>query len=561
MARLFPQLDASALRNLPSQAEAKFYEACRDQLRPDLLVIHSLALIRLSGNGSRQDGEADFVIFDPSHGILVVEVKGGGIDWSSVGRRGAHTIKDPFRQATTQKHTLIEYLRSDPRARHLNVPRILFGHAVAFPDVGDISRMRLPAAPAAIVAGTPDLLNLRRWLDRAFDYWAGDGTSKDQLGQAAMPAIEKIFCSPIHARPLLSNMLAQEETRRIELTRQQSRLLRALGMRQRAMICGGAGTGKTILALERAKETATAGKRTLLLCYNKPLSEYLKVGALGVTGLDAMTFHQLCDWRIRACRTEYGRDLLAEARREYPGSDEFDVQYPYALALSVELAPLRYEAIIVDEAQDFLLDFWLPLEMLLADTASGLLYAFLDHNQALYPRAARPPIQEAPFLLTINCRNTRVIHEAAYKYYEGIPTDHPDIDGGPIEALSAASVGAQATRIASRITSLIADEKVAANDIVVLVVKDSKQPLYRALQEKALPHGVTWALETHRNSDTVVVDTASRFKGLEAAVVFLCGFESVASGTCPELLYVALSRAKSRVFLVGSDAAIGACFS
>jgi hypothetical protein len=50
------------------------------------------------------------------------------------------------------------------------------------------------------------------------------------------------------------------------------------------------------------------------------------------------------------------------------------------------------------------------------------------------------------------------------------------------------------------------------------------------------------------------------FKGLEAAVVFLCGFETAASGTCPELLYVGLSRAKSRVFLVGSDAAISACF-
>jgi superfamily I DNA and RNA helicase len=54
----------------------------------------------------------------------------------------------------------------------------------------------------------------------------------------------------------------------------------------------------------------------------------------------------------------------------------------------------------------------------------------------------------------------------------------------------------------------------------------------------------------------VVIDTVSRFKGLEAAVVILCGFESIDVRADCELLYVGLSRAKSRVYLVGSAPAI-----
>jgi hypothetical protein len=100
---------------------------------------------------------------------------------------------------------------------------------------------------------------------------------------------------------------------------------------------------------------------------------------------------------------------------------------------------------------------------------------------------------------------------------------------------------------------------VSAGDIAVLVVKDHKQPIYEALSGKPLPRGTGWGFETHRAASSVVVDTVSRFKGLEAAAVFLCGFETAASVADRELLYVGLSRAKSRVYLTGSHASIGRC--
>jgi hypothetical protein len=563
MARMYPILDASALNGLSSQAEARFYVACCDQLPPTTLVIHSLALIRLTGDGRPQDAEADFVIIDQSRGVMVVEVKGGGIEfdprsgqWTSIGRSGRHQIKDPFRQAMSQKHALLSYVQDDSRYQQAGLGRLLFAHAVMFPDVDNIERLRMPSVPSAILGGRIQMGTLPNWLSGVFDFWIGDKENEGAPGASGLQALEKILCSPISVRPLLSLDLATEEAKRIELTRQQSRLLRAIGMRIRATICGGAGTGKTLLALERAREMARSGKRTLLLCYNRALGDHLKAAAEGVNNLHTMTFHQLCDWRVRVARSESGKDFLLQAEREFPRADRFNVQLPYALALSAEETSLRYDAIIVDEAQDFPADFWLPIEMLLADQATSHLYAFLDHNQSIYRGAAKPPIDESPFLLTTNCRNTRFIHEAAYRHYTGIETDYPEIDGSPVDELIANNPEAQAAKVASAVTRLLVDEKVTPKEVVVLVLKDSKQALYDAIGRKPLPRGVQWGVETHRVPGLITVDTVSRFKGLEAAIVFLCGFETASPLSDRELLYVGLSRAKSRAILVGSAEAI-----
>jgi superfamily I DNA and RNA helicase len=165
----------------------------------------------------------------------------------------------------------------------------------------------------------------------------------------------------------VSTRLQEEEIIRIRLTEQQARLLRALGTRKRAAICGGAGTGKTLLAVERAKSLARLGAKTLLLCYNRGLADHLKVVTEGISNLHPMSFHQLCDWRIRVVSSEQGRDLLSEARQTYPDEDCFDVQLPLALALSTEASNFRYDAVVVDEGQDFRDEFWFPLTCLLAE--------------------------------------------------------------------------------------------------------------------------------------------------------------------------------------------------
>jgi superfamily I DNA/RNA helicase len=69
-----------------------------------------------------------------------------------------------------------------------------------------------------------------------------------------------------------------------------------------------------------------------------------------------------------------GRNLLAEAQDAYPGDSvkhQFDVQMPYALALSNELLEEKFDAIVVDEAQDFSDEYWFAIEELLRDEVSA----------------------------------------------------------------------------------------------------------------------------------------------------------------------------------------------
>jgi hypothetical protein len=563
MARMIPLLSEVRLDTFESKAEADFYRACRDQLVDQVLVIHSLALVRLTAAGSREDGEADFVVIDPKRGLLVIEVKGGGVEfnpqtgvWTSIGSNGTNVIKDPFRQGSDQKHAIIDFFREDPRWKAIGGGRMLCGHAVCFPDVNHADRLKLPSSPKQIVGTLPNVTDISRWITAVFDYWAGTDSRNEPPGKSGLAFFEALLCDPIRVRPLLARDLAVEEERRIELTRQQARLLRAIGMRRRAIICGGAGTGKTLLAFERAQETAAAGLRTLFLSYNRALADHLKAAALGIEGLHVMTFHQLCDWRIGVALRETGKDLLSEARRAFPGADHYAVHLPMALTLAVEETAFRYDAIIVDEAQDFVAEFWLPIEMLLVNCNTSHLYAFSDHNQAIYAQSARPPIDDDAFILTSNCRNTKVIHDAAYRHYAGIETEGPSISGAPIEIMVANSIEGQAVRIVAAVTKLIVEEQVAPEEIVVLVVRDPKQALYAILKAKPLPRGTQWGIEQHRIERAVVVDTVSRFKGLEAAIVFLCGFESISEELDRELIYVGLSRAKSRVALVGTDRAI-----
>ena len=69
---------------------------------------------------------------------------------------------------------------------------------------------------------------------------------------------------------------AQDEDEQDHLTERQGVLLRATRSLPRVQFSGGAGSGKTWLAVEKAKILAKSGKRVGLFCYNKGLGQYLQ---------------------------------------------------------------------------------------------------------------------------------------------------------------------------------------------------------------------------------------------------------------------------------------------
>ncbi len=534
MTRIAPILSDEQLRRLPSQAEARVYQRCAAGIGDRRMVVFSMPWIRVSPYGTVRDGETDFTVFDEDRGILVIEVKGGGVhcdmatgDWHSLDGSGVqHLIKDPFRQATAEKYALRGFLEQDGKWSGLRIKPTL-GHAVMFPDLDTNDYLRGPDRPSEIMGWRSDVADMGAWLDGVLEFWSQK--RRAGIGASGIAVIKRLFFSDIEVKPLLSSVIEKEEKERIRLTDEQARVLRALGRQRRVVVSGGAGTGKTLLALEKARALSREGHRTLLLCYNRPLAMHLAACCQDIDQLEVTSFHQLCERIVRLGLDQSGIDLLEDAANTYPGMNRFDVHYPHALAMATEIIEERYDAIVVDEAQDFGQEYWMPVELLLRDAEQSILFIFYDHNQALYTRVSTFPITGEPFLLTRNCRNTRFIHNAAYTYYRGEETEPPPIEGAKIESVEASSRGSQAKRLHALVVSLIKEEKISAESIAVLVPSRDHLGFYSLLEGRPLPRPCGWAIEGYGIPDGVRVDTWRRFKGLEASIVVLWGADELDS--------------------------------
>lgn len=564
MARMIPQLSAAQLAALPSRAEARFYEACRDQLPQEVVVIYSANWIYRDGRGKLTEGEADFTILSPRTGLIIVEVKGGGVDfdpaigaWRSVDRQGQpHPIKDPFRQASSERHALLDQIKGHALWRQWSGGRFTIGHAVFFPDIGDAAPLVGPDRPRELMGVNADLRTLPRWLDSAMRFWRQPVDTP--LGVKGVRLIEDILCRPIDVRPILRATVDDAERQRIRLTANQAKTLRVLGGRRRAVISGGAGTGKTLLAIEKARQLAQDGLSVLLLCYNRPLAYWIAAGLADQPLITTLSYHQLCDLRARQALA-HGRDLMSEAAQAYPGHGDrhqFDIQMPFALALAADVVTERFDAIVVDEAQDFSDEYWFGAELQLRDQAAGHFYIFIDENQALYPRRGALPVEGEPFQLTVNCRNTSTIHVAGYRFYRGAQIDEPELHGPEVIWTHARTPQVQADEVAKRVHQWLKVEGIEAQDVTVLVASRPKATCYALLEQRNDAAGASWAIEDHSGCRAVLVDTVGRFKGLESQAVVLWIGDEVVDEAMWETAYVGLTRAKSLLAVIGSARAL-----
>lgn len=560
MARMIPHLTEEQLKGFPSRAEARFYEACRDRLPPDTVVIYSANWIYRDARGRINEGEADFTVLSPLGGVLAVEVKGGGVTfdsasgaWHSVDRIGQkHSIKDPFKQASKERHALLDQISGHASWRKWPGARLTIGHAVMFPDIGDPTPLIGPGRQRELVGANGDVQNIAPWFNRVMRFWRQ--ANDDALGAQGIRLVEDILCKSIDVRPVLRATVDDVEQQRIRLTANQAKILRVIGGRRRAVVSGGAGTGKTVLAVEKAKALAQSGMSVLLLCYNRPLADSIALGLRDEPRIQAQNYHQLCDQRIRQAHQK-GHDILKEAVDAYPGTGNqhrFDVQMPYALALSADVIDERFDAIVVDEAQDFSDEYWLGVEMLLRDQENGHLYIFIDENQALYPRKAKLPIEDEPFYLTNNCRNTAPIHEAGYRFYRGNPIDPPELAGQEVIWTAADKLEDQVDAVIRRVSQWIKVDGLRTEDVVVLVAKRPKGLPYELLKDLTETIGIEWAFEVHGKSRCVLVDTVARFKGMEAQAVVLWIGDEIIDEAQWETVYVGTTRAKSVLAVVAS---------
>ncbi|MBI5439908.1 MAG: NERD domain-containing protein, partial [Deltaproteobacteria bacterium] len=406
MARMFPTpLPAKAVEDPFRSAERRVYEALAGTLPKATTVFYGAAWLGRRDGGPPVDGEADFIVAHPDHGLLVLEVKGGGIArdgstgrWLSRDRTGhVHAIKDPLEQAVRTKHALLRKLKDLP-----GFPAwVDAGHGVILPDSRRSSALLGPEAPREIFAFADDMDRLGERIHEITRFWAGEG-SRHGLGSAGVERLVR-FLAPTFELPLPAGPALEEDERAIlRLTEEQFSVLDLLSRMRRVAVTGGAGTGKTILAREKARRLAAEGFRTLLTCASRPLAETLASQCRDLANLTVRCFGDLCRAFAEAVGLsppppQASEDLLARA-----------------LVEALDRRPEeRFDAVVVDEGQDFTEERWDLLRLALKDDDQGILYVFYDDNQRLRPECSRFLAGLPAVTLTKNLRNTRAIYEAA----------------------------------------------------------------------------------------------------------------------------------------------------
>lgn len=546
MAMMFPSVLPDYIRRDPfREAEVEVYDQLKVQLPDSYRCYYSRPWLGLTSMGEEKEGEADFVIAHPDRGFLVVEIKGGGVrrledteQWVSRNRLGiTNNIKDPVKQASDSKHVLLKKLRDNPG---WGGQWVTSRHGVIFPDCGPHKRDLGVGMPIFLFAFSTDMDRLNDWVEGRLSRHDEESSPGQGLKAGGMQVLHSILSGPIELRSSLRRSLKSDHREIERLTREQLDVLTSLEDQPQMGICGGAGTGKTILALEKACRIGEAEQRVLITCFNQPLGEHLRVLTRDSANVQAGHFHSVA------------AGLAKTAGIPMPpatSADFFATTLPNALVAAVRARPdLAFDAIVVDEGQDFNDGWLLALRLCLKDADRGCFYVFFDDNQKVYARNAGfvADLPQSRYYLTRNLRNTKAIHESARPWYSSPRISRPTgPDGEPVSWRLASSGKELRLGVAATLSELVGTHKVERRTIAVLTAGTvAGHPLIQAGQLCDVP----FATADENSSDSVVFDTIRRFKGLDRPVVILVDADRL---TDPELIYVGLSRPSLLLYVFG----------
>ena len=556
-----------------SAGEDRLAASLERGLKPPWAIYRNAAWLEKRPGEEPADGEADLVVAHPELGVMVIEVKGGRVGriggrWESVDRDAhAHPIKDPFAQVARQMHGLrrkCEALPAWPSRR------VRFARAVCLPDAA-YDRAMTPDGPREIVIDAGDMARAGERIGEIFDWWSASGDAAADggaPGEIGMKALHELLGRDLRIESPLAASVAVAEERIITLTERQFAILDTLHAHRRAVILGVAGSGKTLIAAEKARRLAAEGFDVLLTCFNRPLAEWL-AGTVGRhERVTVSTFHRLAE------------RLGQEAGLIGP-SPAHDTAYFDGLADILDRVLCdgggpRFDAIVVDEGQDLDSVWWLPLLDLLRDRERGVVYVFGDANQDLY-HAREPdelgvvmPERIDPFYLTENRRSTKAIHAFAQRFSQTDASAPPSValgpEGSPVEIVTYADDDPDACRraVAGALRGIIDRGRVAPSDCVVLTPRSARSswlmsadgsPVeawpYRLMPEYG-PEGAV--LPPPTKGGQVRVATIHRYKGLESPCVVLAEIDDrVDPGDLAGLLYVGATRARSHLVVVAGE--------
>lgn len=534
MAKMIPSTGPRA--HAAASREGYIYHAL-SLLPDDYYVVHSFDSVSTRG-GSYVEREADFVVFHPDLGILCVEAKAGaarcqgGVWYYGSGEMMSR--EGPYRQASGAKYRIMKCF--DERGLGALVNRCKFMHAVWFVSLTreEFSGFSLPPdASRDVTLFLDDLRNPEPAIRRIF--------SIDMYGREtrlshseAQDVVQRVLCPEFSIVPTTRMHYDLADVVFARLLDSQTRVLDFIRDQRFAVINGAAGTGKTLVAMERARRAAREGK-VLFLCYNALLKDDIAKRLSDQPGIDVRT---IAGFACSMCRTAEP-DYYALAER---------------LMAYLEDGGFPYDHVIVDEGQDFgvaaiedasILDILLEL----VSAKNGTFYLFYDRRQFVQGSEMPRFINDADCKLTlyVNCRNTEGIARCSMRSL-GESKDAEVLEGartsGPPQLFASEDRAAQAAFVDEQLGEF---RRRGLDNAVILTCKTESSSVLRAYVKDGC-----W------RSSGVKFSTCRKFKGLEADAVILVDvdesvWEPPTRAYDPEpglVFYTGASRAKHELRIV-----------
>jgi superfamily I DNA/RNA helicase len=547
MARMIPTYNPPA----HPHAEAKVYRWLAEGLSDAYEVYHSVDLLHETNNGLRE-AETDFVIVHPTKGLLILEVKGGreiyydGDTWHSISHQDKdHSTSDPFNQGRDNLHHLLSNGKEVglwQKEGEIKFPR---GYGVVFPDVAWTGNEPLPPdADHRLIRDQRLRRNTQQQIDQLMGSWSGKRGSTADATNQLQTFSRKVLQPTFRVKPSLKLQIAQNDDTFVRLTEEQNKVYNGvLKTNRRALIEGYAGTGKTFLALHRAAELGRDGHRTLFLCFNRHLATYASQQAEDVPNLTVSTFHHLA--KQAAARTPGLRFP------DRPDQEFWTTGAATLLLDAAERTGLSYDAILVDEAQDFQDAWWVAVQSLLAE--DGYFYVFTDPGQNIYHGNLKRELGlPTNICLKENCRSTQEIRSFAASILQRDETSASfTIQGQPVITKSFDAREDQYEQLLAVVKRLKQDEKLHSRDLLLLSPYTYDNMLladhnHRLGGYKVAPYDPL----TPPDQQTLYYESLQAFKGMEAPVVLLFDVRLDSSANTRENMYVATSRAQHVLYVL-----------
>ena len=480
------------------------------------------------------DVEIDLAVFIANRGIAVIEIKGGhisfdGSDWIQKDSKGSRII-NPATQAKKCMYSLRNFLRARWSQGNIRADWL-----VAFPNYKNIE-LGVASLPTSKILDATDLSNPLKKILNQLD---NQPAASQAYGDAWIKAAESILKPIASIDAEYSEVLESNHQYIKDLTHDRRNSLDQLQDNERYFVYGPAGSGKSWMAFEQAKRWTAEGKRVAMVAFNRGLVSYMEMKNSELK--EGLKIHFVGTFH------DFAKHLGTTAGSPSKYNEDDDKYGPSLIASAKGLVDeKRFDAIVVDEAQDFMSSWWESLRLSLVDPEHGNIAAFGDDQQRVFGERKGPQWALAKLRLMENIRNSQQIAKVAASLVEDSITAR-----GPnsYEVEFLVCDAAEAIEKADDYVEKLTDHERWKPGEIALLTTMHRHPVHAEIADK--DRIGYW--KSLWDSEDVFYGTVGGFKGLERPVVILAidGFHKAED--LEDFLYVGLTRARDKLVVIGEE--------